>query len=82
MKLREKYSAKKSASTKNSYSSFWFDRKSSVDDMLGYDMSTGEILDTKPKPKKNQLNTITSVSSDFVQSREEATNVTSATQLP
>ena len=55
MKLREKYSAKKSVSTKNSYSSFWFDRKSSVDDMLGYDMSTGEILDTKPKPKKNHI---------------------------
>ena len=54
MKLREKYSAK-SVSTRNNYSSFWFDKESSVDDMLGYDLSTGEILDTKPKPKKNHI---------------------------
>ena len=54
MKLREKYSAKKSVSTKNSYSSFWFDRKSAVDDILGYDLSTGEILDNKPKHKKEE----------------------------
>ena len=26
------------------YSSFWFDRKSSVDDILGYDLDTGIIL--------------------------------------
>ena len=37
----------------NWYSSFWFDRKTSVDDILGYDLDTGIILDEKPKPKKD-----------------------------
>jgi hypothetical protein len=37
------------------YSSFWFDRKSSVDDILGYDLDTGIILDEKPKPKKDHV---------------------------
>ena len=39
----------------NWYSSFWFDRKTSVDDILGYDVKTGEIFDTKPKPKKDHV---------------------------
>ena len=38
------------------YSSFWFDdRKTLVDDILGYDPKTGESLDTKPKPKKDHV---------------------------
>ena len=39
----------------NWYSSFWFDRKTSVDDILGYDLDTGIILDEKPKPKKDHV---------------------------
>ena len=39
----------------SNYSSFWFDRKSSVDDILGYDLDTGIILDEKPKPKKDHV---------------------------
>jgi len=39
----------------NWYSSFWFDRKTSVDDILGYDVKTGEYFDTKPKPKKDHV---------------------------
>ena len=39
----------------NWYSSFWFDRKTSVDDILGYDTKTGESFDTKPKPKKDHV---------------------------
>ena len=39
----------------NWYSSFWFDRKKSVDDLLGYDVKTGEYFDTKPKPKKDHV---------------------------
>ena len=38
----------------NNYSSFWFDRNRSIDDILGFDLSTGEILD-KPKPKKDHV---------------------------
>ena len=29
----------------SNYSSFWFDRKSSVDDILGYDLDTDTIND-------------------------------------
>ena len=39
----------------SNYSSFWFDRKSSVDDILGYDLDTGIVLDEKPKPKKDHV---------------------------
>ena len=41
----------------SNYSSFWFDRKTSIDDILGYDTLTGEVFDKdyKPKPKKDHV---------------------------
>ena len=39
----------------SNYSSFWFDRNRSIDDILGYDLSTGEVQDTKPKKSKDHV---------------------------
>ena len=39
----------------SNYSSFWFDRNRSIDDILGFDLSTGVTQDIKPKKSKDHV---------------------------